>query len=417
MNFCRNCLYPINSKPTINFNSEGICSGCEYSKDIKTKIDWNQRLTMWEELVEEIKRKRKILGSAHDVLIPVSGGKDSFYQVFTAKKYGLNPLLVSYNHCFNTKAGNANLRKLIKNSGCDHIRYTINLKTAIKLSGIMLEECGDLTWHYHAGIYSLPAQVATKYNISTILWGEQGFQSLVGMLDAHNIVEFTDWSRKEHSMRGISKTRLEELGVTHSDSWLFEYPTKKEIAKLDLRGIYLSSYMPWKPKEQTEEVSIPNGFSPVTFERARTPCLYSKIEDHANEVHDYLKYIKFGYGRGTDDLSHEIRENRISREEAKIICNEYDGKEPLSLDYYCNLIGTSKTRFYEIAFSMQEKEYMDGLKRVNKVEDSESVTYASKIKDYIFSKENSHLYYNKNLPPKKSLDNCFNSLNQEIEVF
>jgi len=409
MRFCKKCLYPENAKPALLIDETGICSGCRYHEDVGKHVDWNKRRSMWRELVEEIKDTSKVNKSNHDVLIPVSGGKDSFYQVFTALEYGLNPLLVSYNHCFNTSAGNSNLARLVESSGCDHIRYTIGFRTAQRLSSYMMHKCGDLTWHYHAGIYSLPSQVAAQFNISFVLWGEHGFQNLLGMFDANNIVEFTNWSRSEHSMRGITIEDLESAGISSRDTWLFEYPSNTKIAKLGLRGVYLSSYFPWKPKEQTVKVAIPNGFQGVRFRRDRTPNLYSKIEDHANDVHDYLKYLKFGYGRATDDLSQEIREFRISREEAKKIVKHYDPVEPRSLPYYCKFLGLTLDEFYEIAFRMQDKDAMDGKIRKSLVEDSPSDSKDSAlVKDYIFNDSNRNLYFNPNNIPVASGDSSFN---------
>src|SRR3546814_19194892 len=77
-------------------------------------------------------------------------------------------------------------------------------------------------------------------------------------------------------------------------------------------------------------------FAPVTYERERTFNLYAKIEDHANDVHDYLKYLKFGYGRATDDASLEIRHGRLSREEGIEMVRRYDANEQTTLDDSCD---------------------------------------------------------------------------------
>ena len=168
MRYCRSCLYPENAKPTIFFDESGICSGCRFHEKkhhFKSPIDWNKRRKLFDEIVIDMKNRAKKSGSAHHCIIPVSGGKDSTYQVFLLKEMGLNPLLISYNHSYNSPAGNANLRNLVEKSGFDHIRYSIGRSTAAKLSRLMLEKNGDLTWHYHAGIYSLPSMVAYKMKI------------------------------------------------------------------------------------------------------------------------------------------------------------------------------------------------------------------------------------------------------------
>ena len=45
---------------------------------------------------------------------------------------------------------------------------------------------------------------------------------------------------------------------------------------------------------------------------------------HENGIHDYLKYIKFGYGRCSDHASKDIRMGYISRKEAIDYVKKYD---------------------------------------------------------------------------------------------
>ena len=65
-------------------------------------------------------------------------------------------------------------------------------------------------------------------------------------------------------------------------------------------------------------------------------------------MHDYLKYLKFGYGRTTDDASMEIRHGRMSREQGMELVKEYDHREPSSLESYCDFLNIKKEHFYEL---------------------------------------------------------------------
>src|SRR6185295_1196182 len=116
MEYCSRCLYPGNAKPTIILDDDGVCSGCRYHESRKLiEIDWNQRQEMFVRILEDAKKLARERGNSHDCVIPVSGGKDSHYQVWLLKKkYGMNPLLVTFNHCFNTPAGNRNLYNLVE---------------------------------------------------------------------------------------------------------------------------------------------------------------------------------------------------------------------------------------------------------------------------------------------------------------
>lgn len=219
MKYCARCLYPENARPTIIFDEEGVCSGCRYheSRSKQLDIDWTEREAMLVRILDEAKRMARERGNSHDCIIPVSGGKDSHYQVWLLKeKYGMNPLLVTFNHAFNTPAGNRNLYNLVEKSGCDFVRYTAGLDSVRRISRYMLEKVGDLTWHYHAGIRTYPFQVAVERNIPLIVWGEHGFAELTGIVSLEDFVEFTRWTRKEHDMRGYEPHDLVGHGASRN---------------------------------------------------------------------------------------------------------------------------------------------------------------------------------------------------------
>ena len=309
MRYCKVCLYPENAKPTIIFDEEGVCSGCRYHQSRKKlEIDWDERAEIFEQIVEDARSERKLRGNSHDCIIPVSGGKDSHFQVWLlTQKYGLNPLLVTFNHIYNTSAGVANLENLVSKSGCDLIRYTAGVDSVRRISRYMLERIGDLTWHYHAGIRTLPFQIAVQHNIPLIVWGEHGFAELTGVVSLEDFVEFTKWTRKEHDMRGIEATELiGQAEITSGDIAPYIYPEDELIERTGVRGVYLSNFFHWDAKTHAEKMIKEWGFSPISYQRQRTFNLYAKIEDHANDVHDYLKYLKFGYGRATNDAITEF---------------------------------------------------------------------------------------------------------------
>jgi len=418
MEYCTRCLYPLNAKPTIIFDEEdGVCSGCRYHESRESNlanIDWDDREKKFATLCEEAKKMAKDRGNSYDCIIPVSGGKDSHYQVWLAKeKYGMNPLLVTYNHAFNSPAGNRNLLNLVEKSGCDFVRYTAGLDSVRKLSRHMLHTVGDLTWHYHAGILTLPFRVAVEKNIPLIIWGEHGYAELTGIVSLEDFVEFTKWTRKEHAMRGIEAHELVgQADITEKDIFPYIYPEDKEIERVGVRGIYMSNFFKWDGKTQGEIMMREWNFAPVTYERDRTFNLYSKIEDHANDVHDYLKYLKFGYGRATDDATTEIRHGRMTREEGAELVKRYDSTVPRTLECYCEFMGISVEEFYKIVEPMRdttiwkkndsnEWKVTDAIFKHEITEMNECVRVKQSA-DRIFSDVNSKLYFNPGKPPPSS---------------
>ena len=268
--------------------------------------------------MEKYKDIAKKNGNPYDCVIGVSGGKDSAYQVYIAKeKYGMNPLLATYNHTFNTNRGIRNMRTMVEQFSCDLLRFSANRDSIKKITKFMLKEIGDVTWHYHAGCTTWPMKVAAQYKVPLVIWGEEGFSEISGMFNQEDMIEFTKMKRQEHDMRGYEPEdlwKIPESKLSIKDLVPYIYPKDHEIEEIGLRGIYLSNYISWNAYENAEFMINNYGFEPIDGPRDRTFNQYDKLEDAANGTHDYLKYLKFGYGRATDDASTEIRHGRMTRE-------------------------------------------------------------------------------------------------------
>jgi N-acetyl sugar amidotransferase len=343
MRYCTRCLYPETSAVPLTFDEKGVCSGCRIHEE-RNKIDWKMR---WKELERILEKYRCKDGSNYDCIIPVSGGKDSHFQTHIIKNvFKLNPLLVTFNHEWNTEAGIRNLTNLITKFGCDHIRFTPNPKIIPKLARKALKTQGDPCWHCHAGIYTYPVRIAVKFKIPLIVWGEQGFMDLGGMYSHHDMVEMTKKFRKEHGMRGYDAEDMvdEEEGITLEDLKWAIYPSDKEIEEVGVRGIYLGNYIPWDYKTQTELMIKLYGFE--TTKQPRTYTYYENVECwHDNGMHDYLKWLKFGYGRATDHASKDIRFGRMTREEGIKMVEKYDAQRPPDLDLFLDFVGMTEEEF------------------------------------------------------------------------
>src|SRR3989344_8112970 len=105
--YCVSCVMP-NTKPDLFLDDDGVCDACR-STDVKKGIDWNAREQEFRELVAQFKNKS---GINYDCIIPVSGGKDSHYQAYMARQYGLNPLLAHFEPTMRTELGLKNLENI-----------------------------------------------------------------------------------------------------------------------------------------------------------------------------------------------------------------------------------------------------------------------------------------------------------------
>lgn len=361
MRYCKRCVYPENARPGIVFNDEGICSGCltfENKTIFRDRIDWAGRRRALGDLLRDYSERQRRKNNPYDCIIPVSGGKDSHYQTWLMRKeFGLNPLLVTYNHTFNTPLGIRNLSNLIERLDCNLLRFTTAPGAANRMAKYMLEKVGDVTWHYHAGIMTFPIRVAVQYDIPLIVWGEEGFSELVGMHNLDDFVEFTKKKRQEHMMRGFEPEDLldePDCPLTPYDLAPFFYPTDDEIERVGVRGIYLSNYIEWNAREQAEFAIRELGFE-TAQSRERTFNIYGKTDDiHANGLHDYLKYLKFGYGRATDDAANEIRHGRMTREQGIELVAQHDHVRPFDMDIFLAKSGLTEQRFLDIIEPMRD---------------------------------------------------------------
>lgn len=353
MKYCLRCCYPENSKPITIFDDEGVCSGCRWAEQKSNQsIDWVQRKNELKEILEYYKNLAKKNNAPFDCIIPISGGKDSHYQAHLMTKiFKMKPLFVTYNHAYNTKLGIQNLTNIVDTFGGDLLRYSTNPKTAKKLSLFMLSKVGDITWHYHAGIMTFPIQTAVHYKIPLIIWGEHGESHLHGMYDIDDKIEFTKKNRQEHLMRGFEPDDIlndsENKEISRNDLAPFFYPSDDEINSIGLRGIYLSNYFPWDEFEHTKFVIENYGFK--TFQvRESSFNLYQKVEDFFQDTHNYLKYLKFGYGRCTDHVSIEIRNQRMTRDEGIEMIEKYEFmKKPKNLEIFLKFLGITEKEFLQ----------------------------------------------------------------------
>ncbi|EQB34424.1 hypothetical protein M947_11115 [Sulfurimonas hongkongensis] len=359
MIWCKKCLYPSSSATSLSFDEKGVCSGCQVSKEGETNVDWDRRWKLLQRLTDEYKNQDR---SNYDCIIPVSGGKDSYFQIHIIKKVlGLNPLLVTYNANNYTKTGMENLVNMKEVFGVDHIFFTPSIDVLKKLNRMGMKMMGDMNWHAHAGINTYPIKVAVAQKVPLMIWGEHGRMEHGGMHSHNDMIEFTYRYRHEHQLRGYEWSdfvkRAKEFGETLSKEemipWM--YPNDEEIEDIGVRGIYLSNYVKWDATRHTKMMIDLYGFkeSDEPFERTFTKT--SNLDDmHENGIHDYMKYIKFGYGRATDHACREIRKGRMSRKEAIPIVLKMDPIKSKDLYRWLDYVGWSEEEFDKIADTFRD---------------------------------------------------------------
>ena len=244
MKYCKECLYPSVSV-LLNIHDDGICSGCRSHKSFLNSPDefWKKREEKFQELLNEYKNE-----SYYDCIVPVSGGKDSYYQTHViCKKYNLKPLLITYDGNNWLPVGEYNRNQRKNKFDIDHIMWSPSVDVLKKLNRLAFRKIGDMNWHDHCGIVTVPIIMAVKFKIPLIIWGETEWD-IAGIYGPEDVVEFSNRSRHENSLRGYEwydfiKNNEEKL--TEKDLAWSKYPSDEEILSVGVRGIYIGNFFMW----------------------------------------------------------------------------------------------------------------------------------------------------------------------------
>jgi len=341
INYCKRCLYPEIHPLNLIIDDDGICSGCRVHEE-KDTINFKER---WLKLKKEVNLYKNKNSTNYDCIVPVNGGRDSFFIVDLIKnKLNLNPLIVNYNSHFNTPVGIRNLAKLRIKFGVDMIQKTISPEKIKKIVRSTIKNFGSVYWHVTAGETVYPVQMAVQLKIPLIIWGAHQGMEQVGMFSHYDYVEMTRKYRKDHDCMGFeAEDLLYDLDgsrneISEEDILPLRYPSNAEIEKIGVRGIYLNNYIRWDSRQQHEKMI--KKFNYEGMLQNRTFDFYSDPHCYVyNHVHDYFKYLKFGYGKINDHVSREIRLGHLSKQRGINLINDYLHQPPLYLDLFQKWLG------------------------------------------------------------------------------
>jgi N-acetyl sugar amidotransferase len=340
--YCRRCILP-DTRPGVRLDAEGICNGCRNAA-LKKSIDWNARARAFDALVTAAKRR----AHGYDCVIPVSGGKDSHWQVVTCLEQGLHPLCVTYVYPGRTRAGEDNLRNLIK-LGVDHLELRVNPDVEKRFIERAFRRKGIAGLVSHMGVYSFPINLATRFHIPLVIYGENSA---------------FEYGTEDESLMGAELDRrwLKSFGVTANTSaadWVdeslsaadlaaYSLPSDETLAAERIKAVFLGWYFPWDP-EHSYRVASAHGFK-ARAEGARVGHLdYVNIDDELIAIHHHPKWHKFGITRSWDTLSIEIRMERLTRAEAIEMLRERGDETPWEdIELFCAYLGIEPAEYWRI---------------------------------------------------------------------
>lgn len=312
------------TKPDLSFRPDGTCNACfNYQQRVET--DWVQRRGELEGILAEF---RSSDGANWDCIVPVSGGKDSTYQVLSMLEMGLNPLCVTATTCDLSDLGRRNIENL-KKIGVDYMEVSCNPKVRRKLNRIGLTEVGDISWPEHVAIFTTPVRLAVQLGIRLIVYGENPQNEYGG--PAASTQEKVMTRRWLEEFGGLLGLRVSDLigvdGLAARDLIPYTYPTDEELKAGGVTALFLGYFLPWDGLTNAL-VAQGHGFQTYHTTVEGSIVNYENLDNHQTGIHDYFKFLKFGFGRATDLACMHMRRGRLSRQQALELTRLHDGKFP-----------------------------------------------------------------------------------------
>jgi N-acetyl sugar amidotransferase len=322
LRYCSRCVMP-HTKPDLRIDAEGVCNACR-AYEQRVEVNWDERKR---ELLQILERYRR--GSDNwDCVVPVSGGKDSTYQVVRMLQLGMNPLCVTATTCDLSAVGRKNIEN-IKRLGVDYLEFSPNPRVRARLNRIGLTEVGDISWPEHVGIFTIPVRAAVQFGIPLIIWGENSQNEYGGpAAAAQDNVLTRRWLEEFGGLLGLRVSDMvSTYGIDAKHLIAYQYPSDEDLRRVGVTGLFLGHFLPWDGLSNAL-IAQANGFTTLEHAVEGSMVNYENLDNHQTGIHDYFKFLKFGFARATDIACLHVRRGRITRTDALEIVRRNDGRFP-----------------------------------------------------------------------------------------
>lgn len=331
--YCTKCVMS-STRPRITFNKDGVCNACQWAEEKKI-LDWKKR---WKHLKEICQKEKRVHKTGFNCLIPVSGGKDSSYVSYRMKHdLGMNPLCVTITPPLPKETGELNLKRFA-NSGYDLIAITPNTKIAQEINRFGFIEYGLPLYSWMINLQTAIHKVAMKFNIHLIMYGEEGESEYGGTSVLKNRPFYDkEYSRKIYLSNTIPEKLLNMYQKNQLYWWL--YMSKKEYHNAGLKIAHWSYFENWDPYRNYVFAKEKTGLKEQKERSKGTYNNFSQTDTILYDLHTHLMYLKYGFGRCSQDVGIDIRRGALSRKQGIILAKKYDHEFPVEyvpeyLDYF-----------------------------------------------------------------------------------
>jgi N-acetyl sugar amidotransferase len=361
--WCKNCLN-MSTRPRITFDSRNWCNACQWMEE-KTTMDWRLRE---KELIQLLDKHRSTAGD-FDCIVPVSGGKDGSYVAYNLKhKYGMNPLTVTVKPALSLDVGDKNLFNFIQ-SGYSHIHISCNPVILDRLNKYGFIEKGFPYYGWLIAIMTAVIRTAVNFKIPLIFYGEDGEVEYGGSTESkHNSMYEIEYMKRIYLEGGHEKVfdRIaKDADISESDMSFFRFPKDGEISEVELSLTHWSYFESWDSYRNYIVAKEHCGLIEKDDGNSDTFTNFSQNDQALYALHAYMMYLKFGFGRATQDAGIEIRRGSMTRGQAINLVQMYDNAYPHELiDTFLDYYGMTKNEFNSVLDNYVNKELFEKIEGV-----------------------------------------------------
>ena len=313
--WCKTCLN-MSTRNRIEFDESGRCNACVWAEE-KTSVNWFER----EEELKNLFERHKTDGP-YDLIVPVSGGKDGSYVSYNCKhKYGLNPLCVTVHPPTRSGLGFTNLENF-KKAGYTLLEVNLPYETHRELNKRAFIEQGRPLYGWTTAIFSSVMQIAKAFQISLIMYGEDGEIEYGGS----NASKYSGTFTPQFVKNVYLEDQVEKTfgNIKDVDSYFWDFPEKSD----GIEFAHWSYYENWDPYRNYLTAKKYCGLQEREEQNTGTYTNFAQNDNVLYDLHTYLMYLKFGFGRATQDAGIDIRRGAMTREQAIQLTSLYDNELP-----------------------------------------------------------------------------------------
>jgi N-acetyl sugar amidotransferase len=331
----------------------------------KKTMDWGPR----QKELEALLKKNKSKTGNFDCIVPVSGGKDGSYVAYMLKHvHGMNPLTITVRPALSLPIGDKNLFNFV-HSGYNHIHLTPNPLVLDRLNKYGFIEKGFPYYGWLIAIMTAVIKTAVNFKIPLLFYGEDGEVEYGGSAQSKNKALYDIAYMKNVYLEGGHEKVFERIkkdkDISDADLSFFKFPTDEEVSEVGLSFTHWSYFEGWDSYRNYVIAKEHCGLIEKDDGNTDTFTNFAQNDQALYALHAYLMYLKFGFGRATQDAGIEIRRGSMTRDQALNLVRIYDNAYPADLiSTYLHYYKMTKDEFDSVLDKYTNKdlfEKVDGI--------------------------------------------------------